>query len=284
MKIRQYIKNYINGNSSIPNDKQRMCTYMGNNRILTTTIYGQKIFCAACDISLTPHIIIDGCWEPWITKVFLDLIKQDMVVLDIGANIGWYSLLAASIVGENGKVIAFEANPELADIIASNFAINGYHLFSEVQNIAVYSDERKISFGILQKYLGGSSIWMTEQGANGLYDHVKFIDIPAKPLDAIFPAGTQVDFIKMDAEGAEWQIINGGKRLINENRALSIIMEYSIKRIEKDVTIDEFIDKIYGYGFKIYEITTDSQLIPCNKDRAKNLEFCDILLTRDGVR
>lgn len=158
-KIKHFISSTItNAVHDAINSKplNRDSVYIGNNRVLSKTIYGQKIICYASDISLTPHIIQDGYWENWITKVFLDIVKPGMTVLDIGANIGYYSLLAASRVGSTGKVISFEANPELADILASNFSINGYLNFSTVNNIAVYSEDKQLPFTLCRKHLGSS--------------------------------------------------------------------------------------------------------------------------------
>lgn len=284
-KIKHLLSSTINNalkeaaNSQLSN---RTSVYIGNNRVLSKTVYGQKIICSASDISLTPHIIHDGYWENWITKVFLEIVKPGMTVLDIGANIGYYSLLAASRVGATGKVISFEANPELADILASNFSINGYLNFSTVNNIAVYSEEKQIPFTLCRKHLGSSSLWMNEKVANAYYDHAETIIVQAKPLDSVIPKETQVDFIKMDAEGAELHILKGGHRIINENKHLMILSEFSHPHITaSNSSFDEFIEKIHQFGFSIYEITTDSQLIKCSSDRAKNIDACDVLLKRD---
>ena len=86
--------NRIRRNSSI---------YLGNNIALTKTIYGQKMYVDTRDQSLTPHILLDGDWEGNITKVFLANVKSGMHVVDIGANVGYYSLLAGRKIGKNGK-------------------------------------------------------------------------------------------------------------------------------------------------------------------------------------
>lgn len=94
----------------------RKAIYLGNNRAVTTTVYGHKILVDTRDVSLSPHILIDGFWEKWITDVFLRMVKPGMRVVGIGSNIGFYSLLTADRVGENGFVTCFDANAELADL------------------------------------------------------------------------------------------------------------------------------------------------------------------------
>ncbi len=259
----------------------RPCVYLGNNKILTKNIWGQKFICHGSDISLTPHIVLDGYWEMWITKVFMQYIQPGMTVLDIGANIGYYSLLAASIVGECGRVIAFEANPSLADIIASNFAINGYSHFTEVNNLAVYSRMQTLEFSIFKKHMGSSSIFCDDNCAKRAYDTVSRVTVKAVSLDDFFPAGTKIDFIKMDAECAEPYILDGAKRIISENKNISILMEWKPKQLfQVYPDLNKLIKTIYDHGFTFYKIKTDSTLVECTDDMVKNLEPCDIILKR----
>lgn len=266
--------------SQAPNIKNKS-VYIGDGRVLTKNAYGQKMILPSFDISLTPHILMDGYWEKWITNVFIDHIKTGMTVLDVGSNVGYYSLLAASIVGKKGKVIAFEANKYLCDIIYSNFSINGYLDFSQIKNVAVYSESTKLPFTILDKHLGSSSLWMTEDMANMHCDHAHVVEVQAEPIDNIIPAGNRVDFIKIDAEGAKMHILTGSQRVINENREICILMEYHPNNIAMSGTsIDDIINKIFSYGFSIYKIMNDSMLVEYNYDMIKNSGDCDILLKR----
>lgn len=75
--------------SQAPNIKNKS-VYIGDGRVLTKNAYGQKMILPSFDISLTPHILMDGYWEKWITNVFIDHIKPGMTVLDVGSNVGYY--------------------------------------------------------------------------------------------------------------------------------------------------------------------------------------------------
>ncbi len=111
---------------------------MGDSRALTRTIYGHKMYVKTTDLSLAPHILLDGFWENWITKVFIREVQPGMVVCDIGANIGYYSLLAAASVGERGHLHCFEANPDVCEILFQNLDINGFLSRTTVVNKAVF--------------------------------------------------------------------------------------------------------------------------------------------------
>lgn len=83
------------GFQKIDNIKSRPIAYLGNNKALTKTVFGHKIVVDTRDMSLAPHILLDGEWEAWIVRVFLTFVKPGMNVIDVGSNVGFYSLLAA---------------------------------------------------------------------------------------------------------------------------------------------------------------------------------------------
>ncbi len=71
----------------------RQSVYVGNNMVLTSTLCSQKLYVDTRDVSLSPHIIIDGYWESWVTRAIQRLVKPGMIVVEIGANIGYYTTL-----------------------------------------------------------------------------------------------------------------------------------------------------------------------------------------------
>ena len=150
-------------NVSASHHPHRMAVYLGNNRALTKTIYGHKMYVDTRDRSLTPHILLDGYWEKWITNVFLHLVKPGMSVVEVGANVGFYSLLAAQHIGDAGRLVCFEANNELCDIVFENLMINGFLSRSSVVNKAVYSENTTLTFNIYEKHLGSSSLWAEKE-------------------------------------------------------------------------------------------------------------------------
>ena len=114
--LKKIIKRFIRYCIGILKSFERSSTYVGQNLVLTKTIWGHKMYVSSHDLSLSPHLIIDGYWEEWITKQFRKICKPDMTVLDVGSNLGYYSLHAAELVGSSGRVHSFEANPNLHKI------------------------------------------------------------------------------------------------------------------------------------------------------------------------
>lgn len=105
---------------------RRTTVYLGDGMLLSELQDGQPIYLDGSDISLTPHIARHGKWEAKITERVLADLAPGMHFVDIGANCGYYALLAARAVGETGAVTAIDANPRMAEMMRMSAAINGY--------------------------------------------------------------------------------------------------------------------------------------------------------------
>lgn len=260
---------------------QRPCTYMGGSRALTKTIHGHKMYVNTLDLSLAPHLLLDGFWESWITKVFMKEVQQGMTVCDIGANIGYYSLLAADAVGDRGHLHCFEANPDVCELLFQNIEINGFLPRSEIVNKAVFSKTTDLEFNVYEKHQGSSSLFLDGNVVQTYRDTLNKIRVEAISLDNYFPAGSRVDFIKIDAEGAEPDIFNGASRLFNENKNIKIIIEWAPALLNRPgMNARDFWDLLQGYGFSAYRITHDSILAHEGFDELSQVEHCDVLLKR----
>ena len=73
--------------------------YLGNGTLLCQVLGGLKLFVIGDDVGFSPHMIFEGYWEFWLTRHFAEVIRPGDTVLDIGANLGYYTLLAADLVG-----------------------------------------------------------------------------------------------------------------------------------------------------------------------------------------
>jgi len=93
--------------------------------IILANIQGSKMYIDPKDESIGVPMLVEG-YEKNETKLFKKYIKENMGVIDIGANIGYYSLLAAKLVGKNGKVYAFEPETANYKMLLKNIEINGY--------------------------------------------------------------------------------------------------------------------------------------------------------------
>lgn len=254
--------------------RYRIACNVGNNRILTTTIYKNKIFIPACDLSLTPCILIDGYWEKWITDYFITIIKSGDTILDIGCNVGYYTLLCRNYVGDTGKVVAFDANPELVSMVNDTLAINGYQNNCICYNYAVCSENGEKTFCIQDKYLGGSHL-LNKPHKNRI-EH----ELVVKSIKLDDFINEKVDIIKIDVEGSEFDVLKGAEKILYNNKNIKIITEFSVKRfINSEDSLDDFFLYLNKLGFNAFEIKYDSTLKKIEKDSIPQY-LCDIVLQR----
>lgn len=171
-------------------------------RSRATTVFGASFDCEARDL-IQASILHFGLWEPHMTALMKHLIEPGTTIVDIGANIGYYSLMFSQLTGPDGKVIAVEALPRLADYVRENSLRNG------AANVEVRGCAVAAQMGELTIYEGPeSNIGMTSllPGAH----RTGGSKVKAMPLHAVLSAAECGDcsFIKIDIEGAEVPVLH----------------------------------------------------------------------------
>lgn len=258
--------------------------YLGHGRALMRTIHGHKMYVDTNDHSLSPHLLLDGVWEQWVTKIFLDVVQMEAKVIDIGANVGYYSLLAARAIGAQGTLWCFEANPQMVNILFANLEINGYLDRAQVIGKAVFKESAKLEFYIYNNHLGSSSLYSNKLTAEPFHDKTEKIVVDAVTLDEFFEPGTKIDLIKIDAEGAEPHILEGAQRIIFENPEIKIILEFIPLMLNITCGSAEiFFNKLVEMGFEIYRIEEDSTLRKASYEYLDRKQHSDIFLQRSRL-
>jgi FkbM family methyltransferase len=164
-----------------------------------------------------------GTYEPELQAAIERLVQPGAVAYDVGANIGYVSLLLARRVGESGKVFAFEALPSNLERLRENLKLSGFSRTVEVVAAAVVDSDRPVRF------LAGPSGGMGKaEGSAGRQDvsYTQVHEVAGISLDAfVYRMGKPVPrVVKMDIEGGETLAFPGMRRLLAEARPL-ILME-----------------------------------------------------------
>jgi FkbM family methyltransferase len=228
----------------------RPIAYLGNNTILTSLSTGQKIYLDSQDISLTPHILFDGHWESWITKAFLNVIRPGMRVVDVGANCGYFTLLACKAVTRTGSVVAIDANPRMCELMENSISVNGYHGRATVVQAAVMAEEGSLQFAVPRRYKGSASYVRDALDFTAYNETHDVIDVRAAPLD-VLAGSDRIDVLKIDAEGAEPIILQAALPWLSTMQGLKMIVEYAPISFAAQMAAGDFLDMIERAGFRI---------------------------------
>ena len=204
---------------------------------------------------------IFGVYEALETSIFKKNLKEGDVVIDLGANIGYYTLMAAEIVGDKGKVYAFEPDPTNFKVLTKNVKSNKYKNVVLI-NKAVSDTSKKGKLYLSKTNIGSHQIYDSKEERATL-------DIELVSLDNYFK-DKKIDFMKMDVEGSEGKVFLGAKDLIQSNKNLKILTEFSPNELkDSGIEPERYLDLLLENGFKLQMV-----------DKGKN-EIIDIKTKQD---
>jgi FkbM family methyltransferase len=202
-------------------------------------------------------IIENKTYEPHIVQLSKKLIRKGSVVLDIGANIGVHSLLFSKLVGQNGRVVAFEPNNLSLKKLKFHIALNKVKNVTIIEK-AVADKVKSYDFFELDNfsYNSGNHSLAYTSTIQKLQKNEKVHkrQIKSTTLDKLFfGKNLDISFIKMDIEGFEYYALAGGLKLINKQDELTLIIEFNSSRI-KSINLSNEAFKNLLKGFLCYEI------------------------------
>jgi len=240
----------------VPNHLKQLEEYAGVKRWKhgdIYTIFGTKMYLNKNDRDHSRVLGYLNYWEFEESKFLKSYVKEDMQIVDIGANIGYFTLLFSKWVGQNGKIFSFEPEPENFTILQKNIIAN------QCRNVLSY--QQAISDSSNSEFLYLSQTNPGDHRITSFYayehdEHRSKIKIDTTSLDSFFQSNSKINLIKMDIEGAEGLALKGMTNLINENKKLSLYTEFWPYALEKSGTNPkEFIEQLTQFGFKIFIIS-----------------------------
>ncbi len=200
-------------------------------------------------------------YEPVETGLFQKEIREGGVVLDIGANIGYYTLIAARLVGPQGRVYAFEPDPVNFRLLQKNVKANGYDNVVLV-NKAVSNKNGKIRLYLNPSNRGDHRVYDSKDGRSSIEIQTVALDRFLKPLDK------KIQFIKMDIQGAEALALEGMKGLVRANKGLKLITEFSPASLKMAGSRPQsYLKDLQALGFRFSEISEKEEVDPAYEPR-----------------
>ena len=264
---------------------RRPAVYIGNDRVLLWTKSGFKMFVDSRDVSIAPHLILEGVYEEHTAAVLRRIVKPGMHVVEIGANVGLFTLFMARAVSPSGSVYAFECDPTLARIAADNLEVNGLGAIGTVDERAVSKASGALAFRAALRHRGGGTLVDGLQQIPELTEAEReTIVVQAVTLDE-FAANyaSKIDFLKIDAEGAEADIIRGGQTIFaNPAYPITIMMEFAPAFMQK-AGMDPALQlrELAAAGFAFSRIDERRrQLVPARDAELLARPFSDMVMKR----
>lgn len=235
------------------------------------------------DLDVGRHVLANA-YEPDVTEVFRRLLRPGMAVLDIGANIGFFTMLSASLVGPGGYVLAVEPNPENARLIEASRRLNGY------AHVTIAQVAAGRATGLLALHTAQSN-GTTSGPSDDMAQLLSARTVPAIAIDVLLPTERRIDLIKVDVEGAEFNALLGCAALIARDRPI-IISEFSPDLMPgiSGISGEEYLGWVLDRGYRISVIEGDGSTAVSfdHADgvmaayRARGRDHIDVLATPTG--
>lgn len=218
--------------------------YLGSHTALVRVLGRYKLYIDTRDRGFGSHVLLDGFWEIWLTLFCARNVKRGMTAIDVGANFGYYSLLLAELVGAKGELIAVEPNPHAADFLRRSIELNGLLGRTRIERLALGATIA----GEASFYIPHSEPKNALIVSEAFQPHARdgaVIKVPVTTLDRLGDACSRVDFIKIDAEGAEQVILEGMSETIARHKPM-LVVEFNPGRYADAHGFLERLAGIYG--------------------------------------
>lgn len=245
----------------IPNPLKRRIKRLLKNTLYKSTRktvlkeYGNNLFNLYKGNFLEDYLIKDKDFEPYLRILFKHIVKKGDTVLDVGANVGIHSLYLSNLVGENGRVYAFEPVSYNLKRLNTNKFLNGAKNL-HIVDAAITEKSGKVEIFQFKENdydLGNNSLVLNEHLSQVESHRLEKKSVPGVTLDDFCDKHTlEVDFIKMDIEGYEYFALKGASKLLKT--LPTMVLEYNSTRIDFVGISNSHFKDLLGETYDCYEI------------------------------
>ncbi|WP_108812348.1 FkbM family methyltransferase [Sphingorhabdus sp. Alg231-15] len=229
------LRNYA-GARSYERERSKRFERLALDGKVVRSVLGSKMELDSNKSGLDRDILLDGIREPIATGHILSILQEDDIVLEVGANIGYYALIEARICD---KIYAVEPHPENFERLKRNIALNDF------DNVVVQQGAFGASDGKIPLYVSDLSNWHSCRDAPK--SETDFIDVDCFTIDSFAKANEAPTFIKMDVEGYELEVLRGAEETLKTVKHLFLELHGTIlTRAE----MTEILDRIEAAGLK----------------------------------
>lgn len=237
------------------------------------------------DEVISEIMVESGSWEGTETAVMRGLLRVGDTFVDVGANIGYYTVIGSKAVGGTGRVIAFEPDPVSFALLRRNVEAN------DCRNVTLVEKALSNEPGILELFIDDSN-----KGAHRIFDRGderESVAVEALRLDDFLDDHTGgIDLIKVDTEGAEGLILQGMRETLRRHSEVNVLLEFAPMLLEDSgISARDVLDQIDALEFNIMEIDEhENRLVPVTAERllkihsAQKFSYTNLFLWRQRPR
>jgi FkbM family methyltransferase len=244
------------------------------DRLLVSRVRGLVMAMPAEDVLLTSMLTMYGSIDAGLEAFFARVLRSGMTFIDVGAHIGIHTLRAAALVGDAGQVFSFEPAPRLFEILSTNVTLNGFTGRVRVGRKAI-SESAGVSRFILKQQSGHNTMYGSPEEGDST------IEVETAALDEQLSALPRIDFVKIDAEGAEPAILRGMGELLKRHSGLQGVIEFAPNLLRRAaVDPGEFACQLQERFSlrRIHDMT--GELLPTCTAELLSIDSSNILLSR----
>ena len=238
------------------------CNFLPPGLILMSELHGYRFWFNTRDREMGVLMAI-GKYEPEATVLLAKILKPGMKCLDVGAQTGYYSLLMARCIGEDGRVLAYEPMKSSFEMLKRNIIENNADKIITAFNVACGAKKEKLPMRIV------SNMYVADVNGDIRIDCIVIDD----EIDM------KVDFVKIDAEGHEPQVLKGMKKTVENNKPIIFTEINAYWLSQAGSSFSGYAQLLEDMGYKLFDI--DSNLSPLNKNEDDLLRNSNVLAIPD---
>jgi FkbM family methyltransferase len=258
---------------------RRVAVSCGPSEVLVRTEVG-FVLCPSSDHAVIGALLESGELETGTRLLIQRLLRPGDTFIDVGANLGLHTLAAAHTLRGRGQIIAFEPFEPTQRLLSKTIWMNGFSQMVRIHQAAVSSVA-----GTQELYVGHTS------GHNSLYRlddpgvaNTPAVQVPVVGLDSQVAAGASVSLIKIDVEGAELDVLQSARRIVTENPAVALIVEFGrshLHRVGQSTT--DWLTAFEQHGFEYRAVDPQSgRLLAVSPPQLDATDSVNLLFARAG--
>jgi len=232
--------------------RTRLSSYLGDGVALTYLVDATPIYINSNDCGSPSNLLNGGRYEEENLEVLLSFVKEDTIFLDIGANLGFFTLQIGKRVVRKGRVYSFEPHPKLSSLLRWNVHLNGLSASVTCFPFGLSDQNSPAKFAYPIGHLGGGAVGDLSNSAT--HD---IVDSELRELDDVLGPEFSCDLVKIDVEGHELNVLKGMKQTVKNSPEIKILFEKISLNVGTEEALEEYF---YECGCDLYHVRDDSSL------------------------